>query len=250
MQIYLARNNQQAGPYSLEQVNQMLANQQVLLTDLAWHDGMAEWKPLGELTQGKLLYQPEGHQPATTPFTGLNKAQQQVDTHPQLEHASLGRRAVAKIIDLAPWILAFAIPNLAMNDAQHTQMMAVQEQFFNQAITATQVQQKMLEIIPQQGWIAMFVYIFLMLFVQAILLARTGQSIGKKITGIQIVDHQTGEKVSLTRVFLLRSIVVIMLNLFFIPVILSIIDYMFALSDKKQTLHDKLAKTKVIQLKK
>jgi hypothetical protein len=61
MQIYLARNNQQAGPYSLEQVNQMLASQQVLLTDLAWHEGMTEWKTLGELTQGKLVYEPVGY---------------------------------------------------------------------------------------------------------------------------------------------------------------------------------------------
>ena len=61
MQIYLARNNQQAGPYTLEQLNQMLASQQVLLTDLAWHQGMTEWKALGELTQGKLVYQPEGY---------------------------------------------------------------------------------------------------------------------------------------------------------------------------------------------
>ena len=58
MQIYLARNNQQAGPYTLEQLNQMLASQQVLLTDLAWHEGMTEWRALGELTQGKLVYQP------------------------------------------------------------------------------------------------------------------------------------------------------------------------------------------------
>jgi hypothetical protein len=56
MQIYLARNNQQAGPYTLEQLNQMLANQQVMLTDLAWHQGMTEWKALGELTQGKSQY--------------------------------------------------------------------------------------------------------------------------------------------------------------------------------------------------
>ena len=62
MQIYLARNNQQAGPYTLEQVNQMLASQQVLLTDLAWHEGMTEWKALGELTQGKLSYEPAGYQ--------------------------------------------------------------------------------------------------------------------------------------------------------------------------------------------
>ena len=58
MQIYLARNNQQAGPYSLEQLNQMLASQQVLLPDLAWHQGLTEWKTLGELTQGHMTYQP------------------------------------------------------------------------------------------------------------------------------------------------------------------------------------------------
>lgn len=70
MQIYLARNNQQAGPYTLEQLNQMLANQQVMLTDLAWHQGMAEWKALGELTQGKSVYQPEGYvAPTATPDT-------------------------------------------------------------------------------------------------------------------------------------------------------------------------------------
>jgi len=56
MQIYLARDNQQAGPYTLEQLNQMLASQQVMLTDLAWHQGMPEWKALGELTKGKLVY--------------------------------------------------------------------------------------------------------------------------------------------------------------------------------------------------
>ncbi|HEY4714293.1 MAG TPA: DUF4339 domain-containing protein, partial [Aquirhabdus sp.] len=55
MQIYLARNNEQAGPYTLEQVNAMLANKQIVLTDLAWHDGMTNWLPLGQLTGGKFV---------------------------------------------------------------------------------------------------------------------------------------------------------------------------------------------------
>ena len=61
IQIYWARKTQQAGLYSIEQINQMQASQLVLLTDLAWHQGMPEWKALGELTQGKLIYQPEGY---------------------------------------------------------------------------------------------------------------------------------------------------------------------------------------------
>lgn len=35
MHIFLARNGVQAGPYTLEQLNQMLATGQVLLTDLS-----------------------------------------------------------------------------------------------------------------------------------------------------------------------------------------------------------------------
>lgn len=82
MQIYLARNNQQAGPYTLEQLNQMLTSQQVLLTDLAWHQGMTEWKALGELTQGKLVYTPEGYstpaafpEPSPLPNSAIRKIQ-------------------------------------------------------------------------------------------------------------------------------------------------------------------------------
>lgn len=82
MQIYLARNNQQAGPYTLEQLNQMLTSQQVLLTDLVWHEGMTEWKALGELTQGKLVYQPIGYNPAPsepTPFQNQDVHQVKIE---------------------------------------------------------------------------------------------------------------------------------------------------------------------------
>lgn len=248
MQIYLARNNQQAGPYSLEQLNQMLANQQVLLTDLAWHEGMHEWKPLGELTQGQHYYQPNASvAPTSTPFTQLNKTRVETTKAPALEDASLGRRFFAKLLDMLLWIPGFALPNILMNETQSAEMMALQEQVMNKTMTIAQAQQNMLEIIPQYGWYAMFAYFFIMLFIQAALLGTTGQSIGKKLTKIKIVDFETGDKVPLTRVFLIRSMLMVMINLFFIPIFISIIDYMFALSDKKQTLHDKLAKTKVVQ---
>ena len=46
-----------------------------------------------------------------------------------------------------------------------------------------------------------------MLAIQAVLLTKFGQSIGKKIVGIKIVDAEDNSKVNLTRIFLLRSIV-------------------------------------------
>ncbi len=59
MQIYLARNNVPAGPYTLEQVNSMLASGEVQLTDLAWHEGLEQWQLLYELTGGEKVYQPK-----------------------------------------------------------------------------------------------------------------------------------------------------------------------------------------------
>ena len=116
MQIYLARNNQQAGPYTLEQLNQMLASQQVLLTDLAWHEGMTEWKALGELTQGKLVYQPTGYSAfsanTNTPYNEtIQHIRVETKTH---ELASISSRALAKIIDLLLWLPIAAIPSFSL----------------------------------------------------------------------------------------------------------------------------------------
>ncbi|WP_019518591.1 RDD family protein [Faucicola boevrei] len=58
MQIYLARNNVQAGPYTLEQFNQILATNQLLPTDLMWHDGMATWQSVETTVQGQSHYAP------------------------------------------------------------------------------------------------------------------------------------------------------------------------------------------------
>ena len=130
MQIYLARNNQQAGPYSLEQLNQMLSSQQVLLTDLVWHEGMSEWKTLGELTQGKLVYEPIGY----SPFNSQIKSEQnnanftiKVEQKPT-ELASFHSRLLAKVIDLTLWLPMAAIPSFFFNESQYAELFEIQKQ--------------------------------------------------------------------------------------------------------------------------
>lgn len=44
--IHISKDGQQFGPYSVEQINEMLAQQQVALTDNAWMEGMQGWEPL------------------------------------------------------------------------------------------------------------------------------------------------------------------------------------------------------------
>ena len=254
MQIYLARNNQRAGPYTVEQLNQMLASQQVLLTDLAWHQGMTEWKALGELTQGKLVYEPTGYvaASATTQTSNYNNSTiQNVQVKakaPVQELASINSRVLAKILDLFLWLPAAIIPSFFLKADQIPQLNSLQQKMQNASSSdqMVQYQQELLTLIPVEAWQAMFFYVIAMLAVQAFFLAKSGQSLGKKITNIKIVDADTGENVKLTRIFLIRSVVFIFLNMVFMPFI-TIIDYAFGFGKNRQTLHDKLAKTKVIK---
>src|SRR3954462_7642421 len=46
MQIYIGKNGQQLGPFSLEEINRKLADGTFAGTDLAWYEGAAGWTPL------------------------------------------------------------------------------------------------------------------------------------------------------------------------------------------------------------
>jgi len=71
MQFYIARDGQQSGPFSQEEVRRKLAVGEVLPTDRGWQEGMAEWMPLSTFpmlvatsmpvlttTGGVTMYQP------------------------------------------------------------------------------------------------------------------------------------------------------------------------------------------------
>ena len=74
MKIYLARNNVQAGPYTLDELNRMLILGEVALTDLMWHTGMSEWQTVGQMTGGVYTYQPSVQTPPSpTPSTAKPK---------------------------------------------------------------------------------------------------------------------------------------------------------------------------------
>jgi len=48
MQVHIDRNGERFGPYSEEDINAYLANGTLLLTDLAWHEGLPAWVPLSQ----------------------------------------------------------------------------------------------------------------------------------------------------------------------------------------------------------
>jgi uncharacterized RDD family membrane protein YckC len=82
----------------------------------------------------------------------------------------------------------------------------------------------------------------------AYLLARHGQSVGKWILRIRIVDARTGAIVPLLRSFGLRHFVPIAIG--YIPIAgswLLLADTLFILRRDRRCLHDRLAGTKVVE---
>ena len=263
MQIYLARNNQQAGPYSLEQLNQMLASQQVLLTDLVWHQGMPEWKALGELTQGQLKYEPVEQQTVNPPFNNApfeNNSNQNVviqktpltasATSKNVQPAPVGKRISAKVTDLALFflpqlmIMMYYMPEEAKKIAESGASMDNQ----------MKVVELLNESIPASAHMVMLAFIFILLLVQSTMIRKSGQSIGKKLFNLQIVDNITLLPPGSLRGFFVRSFLFIVLSqmVAFMPLlaIIFIVDLIMFFSKGNIALHDRIAKTRVIEISK
>jgi len=77
-------------------------------------------------------------------------------------------------------------------------------------------------------------------------LATRGQTIGKLIMGIQIVDYHTGELLSLWKLFFMRDFVIGMLGLIPIGGLIGLVNVLMIFGEEKRCVHDHLAGTKVV----
>ncbi|SUD91085.1 RDD family protein [Psychrobacter phenylpyruvicus] len=277
MQIYLARNQVQAGPYTLEELNKMLANRQVELNDLMWHVGMEQWKQVGEMTNGQFYYDPNaststntpprrvtvadlygnkqpestqspvnGHSPfANTPTHNKspihkNHNLQSASSNSTTELATIGNRVIAVFIDVL-LLMACYLPFLSGLNYDFT------------AISATAGDmEKMTQLVQSvpEHLSSLTSVLFLVLFImQLMLLIKRGQTIGKIVMGIRIVDAKTQKLASITNVILLRSLVTS--ALYALPAIgtlFLIADFVVMVINKQRlSIHDKLAKTMVVK---
>jgi uncharacterized RDD family membrane protein YckC len=266
MQIYLARNNQQAGPYTLDQVNAMLANTQVVLTDLAWHEGMTTWLPLGQLTAGKMVYIPNlkasigiapigvATQPGSVRYTEASINPTKVLAN-GTTLASPGQRIGAALIDLLTLFILLQIVFASTISAKtlvalNSKTTAVVDAMSSGKGDAAALIRDFWSAMPAPTLYAVISTVFIVTLIQVLLIARRGQTLGKILLKIKIVDEVTLEKSSFYRSVLLRSVLVkyIGYSIKYISTILFLADLIFLFSTKNQTLHDRLAKTLVIKV--
>jgi len=91
-----------------------------------------------------------------------------------------------------------------------------------------------------------FVAAIALLLLQCVLLTKDGQTIGKKIVGIRIVNVDTGENGGFVPNVLLRSIVNGLIS-YFTCNIYGIVDVLFIFRDDRRCIHDLIAGTRVIE---
>lgn len=283
MQIYLARNNQQAGPYTLEQLNTMLTSGEVLLTDLMWHDGMDGWLAVGQMTGNQLVYQPNVQaavQAVGTPNSQTNKTNDNRSTRLTVEQlygrkpaetqkpannksiteylaeqkqaGNPHRKATAttqtnQLASVGKRILAVLIDQLIMIAALLPLLMHAGMDVLSQPMTPAHAQ-SIVDAVPNHIMTMSALMILAVFVVQTLMLIKKGQTLGKMTVGLRILDKDSLTVPSVTNILLIRTILTnIAYSVPMVGMLLLVADFITMVIDKqKQSLHDKLAKTVVM----
>jgi len=315
MQIFLARNNVQAGPYTLDQLNIMLASGEVVLDDLMWHEGLDQWQRVGNLTNNQTYYRPapivsaddndsiinnvtifpEDSASSTSkddkavsldrlygkperPAENAKNTKLDMTTNRQYtpnKNVSLNKSAAVKAaspkdkvvgnVVLAPimsrvlatalngllYILAILplVMALTKMDVDYTKFQNIQDMD-----AAYQYSMTLMESIPSSTLMMSQVMVFGLFALQLVFITLRGQSLGKLITGIRVVDQTTHRLPSFTKLIGMRTLLLfIIYNLLFSFtsflgfVVIIVHYYMASKSPENIGWHDKLAKTLVVK---
>lgn len=315
MQIFLARNNVQAGPYTLDQLNIMLASGEVVLDDLMWHEGLDQWQRVGNLTNNQTYYRPapivsaddndsiinnvtifpEDSASSTSkddkavsldrlygkperPAEKAKNTKLDMTTNRQYtpnKNVSLNKSAAVKAaspkdkvvgnVVLAPimsrvlatalngllYILAILplVMALTKMDVDYTKFQNIQDMD-----AAYQYSMTLMESIPSSTLMMSQVMVFGLFALQLVFITLRGQSLGKLITGIRVVDQSTHRLPSFSKLIGMRTLLLfIIYNLLFSFtsflgfVVIIVHYYMASKSPENIGWHDKLAKTLVVK---
>jgi len=91
-----------------------------------------------------------------------------------------------------------------------------------------------------------FVYSFVAFaLIHGYFLAKSGQTIGKKIVGTRIVRFEDNERMSLPKLLFVRYLSMMLMSF---VTLLQLIDYAFVFGERRQCLHDKFAGAHVINV--
>ena len=245
MEIWIGRNGERHGPYKEEDVRQWLRSGQVSSSDLAWHEGLADWQPLSALFPDEAPGAAPAAAAASAAAPGNPYSAPAAPTLdlPQTtaaaleDHAGFWKRVAAYITDaIILWIPQMLVESVtgasaakqAMNDAAKSA--AGDMQLIHQAQMHYFA----------AAWPAMLIGFAIAVLYFAICESSAWQgTVGKLALGIRVTDLE-GRRISLGRAFgryFAKLLSAIILGIGFL---------MVAFTQRKQGLHDMIVGTLVL----
>ncbi len=217
MEIYIGKNNEKLGPFGLDEIKQGLEEGRFTAEDLAWYEGCDGWIPLTSIPDLQI----------SLPDIPLPEQAAQAPAPPMAELASRGRRLMAVLVDGVVSLL-LAIPGVIVAIGP----------VFNGS-----------EEPDPLGIVLIGVAMILLTIVQAVLISKRGQSIGKIALGIRIAHSVDGSNPGFLRGFLIRTFVPqIIYQVPLLGFLFLLVDSCFIFSERRQCIHDLMAETVVLKV--
>lgn len=207
MQIYVLKNDERVGPFSLEEVNRQLAAGILNPTDEAWHEGSPGWKALLSIT-GVIM--PGGASSTAEPIAIATAA-----TVGSTWYAGFWIRVLASIIDA---LILVVLSEICVRILL----------FFLRS-------DALIAIVETMPIVTGFVYLT---FLWSSSMQAT---IGQKICRLKVVNAITGGRISFLRAVGRWFALLVAMSILFAGVI------MVAFTERKRGLHDMIAGTYVVK---
>jgi len=241
MKYHLARGEEQLGTFNDLDVSAGMREGRFLATDLCWAEGMPEWQALGTHMRDVS---------GTTEIPAITALREEVrqDQVQTKVLASLGQRFGAKMIDWLLLLLPVYVLLIAIMDATFEAKILALREDPTAMMEALKMQITQSLEAGNQTVLAMYGVIIALMIANVVLLTLRGQSIGKLLTGIQIVRAQDQLRAGFVKAVMLRWFLFAVINsIQFIGLPLMLGDFLLIFRSDRRCLHDLVADTVVVK---
>ncbi len=261
MSYYVARDGNTVGPLPEQEVMQYLHTGGLVAADLCWTEGMSGWMPLGaRFGMSQPLPSPQPfQQPVARTDTSLLAPVTQ--SQPLTEYAGQDMSRIRSTPALArepmptAEINPYAPPasrQLTRPENRGTAELATH----SQRLLAALADGAMPFVCMLPGillssefwkWLSVAAFVW-MIFYQLYLVRVRGQTIGKKLLHIRIVNKDNGELPGINKIIFMRNLVPQLISMIpLLGAIFALADFLWIFREERRCLHDVIAGTIVVQ---
>ncbi|MHB1079560.1 MAG: RDD family protein [Prosthecobacter sp.] len=229
-QYHIARDGQQLGVYSEQDIQAGLASGSIMSTDLLWKEGQAEWQPVSGIF-ATAWQVPTMQSAAFNPYAAPQTNVISPSMKPSMQLASLGQRLGAAVLDVVLGAAVVGIP-------------------YGVGMASMAGSSGRGEMTPGASIglaVAGIAFLGLLIY-NLVLLTTKGQTLGKKMMGIRIVSYPDCQNAGFVKAVLLRGFVngligaVPLLGFFY-----ALTDICFIFREDHRCIHDLIGGTQVVK---